>query len=128
METGRYIQIAEKVKVKNPTHDAPLFSYAGPIEDYNFGRQQKNYDDIQNILEPYNKKLTYIYVGRFMGDRRPKTVFLAHNEDKSVWWRKYESNAEGSGQNYIYFGNGDIVKTTRFLTNSNYYMSILPGE
>lgn len=122
METTRYIQISPNVKVFNPTHDSPLFTYAGPIEKYNFAHQQKNYEKIQEILEAFNKKLSYIYVGRFMGDKKQKTIFLAHNQDKSVWWRKYESKTEGSGQNLIYFKNGNTIKTTRFLSNPHLFI------
>lgn len=124
METSRYINITAKTKVINPTHDAPLFQYAGPIENYHFAHQQKNYENIQNILEPYNKKLTQIYVGSFMGERRKKTVFLAHNEDKSIWWRKYEGKAEGSGQNWIY--KDDVrIKTMDFMDNPENYLGVL---
>jgi len=124
-ETERYIYISPKMKVINPVHNGTLYHYEGSIENYNFRHQQKNYEKLQEILEPYGKRLTYIYVGKFMGERREKVIFMAHNDDRSIWWRKYESVAEGSGQNWVYYekdGNIKQIKTTMFIDNPENYL------
>jgi len=108
--TGRYIYISPNKKIINPSHDAPLYNYVGPIDDFNFKHQKTNFENIQRKLEENGDKLTFIFAGKFMGTHRPKTVFLAHNNDRTFWWRKYESKAEGSGQNIVYRVNNNEVE------------------
>lgn len=100
--TGRYIYITPNYKVINPTHDAPIYRYQGAIDNYDFKNQKKNFELIQGILNRLNEPLTFIYVGKFMGEYRQKISFLAHNENRNIWWRKYESGKEGGLENIIY--------------------------
>lgn len=97
--TGRYIYITPNYKLINPTHDAPIFKYSGPIEGFNLKNQTKNFNEIQNKLK--DNPLTYIFVGKFVGNERIKTTFLAHTNDRKYWWYKYEGKAEGDSSNVI---------------------------
>ena len=115
---GRYIFLTQEKKMLNPSYDASISRYIGPIENYAFKHQKKNYDAIQEKLG--ENKLTFIYEGKFMGDRRKKTAFIAHNNNLTFWWRKYESKAEGSGQNKVYFvinGNVTELNLKEFISN-----------
>lgn len=97
-ETGRYIYITPTYKVINPTHLGTLYKYSGNIDGYDFKNQRKNLEQIQAVLE---KPLTYIYVGKFMGEKDRRLVFLARDEEGMIWWRK----GEGNGENWIYEGS-----------------------
>jgi hypothetical protein len=113
--TGRYIYITPTFKVLNPANQiiSPLYRYHGEISGYDFKNQKKNLDDIQKKLAPMNAQLTTIYVGKFMGDKRQKTHFIAHNDAKTVWWRKYDEKREGGSKNLIYLLEGGIVRTAQ---------------
>lgn len=100
--TGRYIFITPKYKILNPTHESTVSKYEGPIENYELKYQKKNLEEIQNVLLEIGSPLTYIYVGKFLGDQRIKTTFLAHSENRRFWWYKYDGITEGSGTNEIY--------------------------
>jgi hypothetical protein len=106
--TGRYIYITPTFKVLNPANQiiSPLYRYHGEISGYDFKNQKKNLDDIQKKLASMNAQLTTIYVGKFMGDKRQKTHFIAHNDAKTVWWRKYDEKREGGSKNLIYLLGG----------------------
>jgi len=110
--TRRYIYITPTFKVLNPANQiiSPLYRYHGEISGYDFKNQKKNLEDIQKKLAPMNAELTTIYVGKFMGDKRQKTHFIAHNDAKTVWWRKYDEKREGGSKNLIYLSWG---RTTR---------------
>lgn len=107
---GRYIYLTPDFKVLNPANPmiSPLFQYYGEISGYDFKNQRKNLENIQKKLAPIKVELTTIYVGKFMGDKRQKTHFIAHNDAKTVWWRKYDEEREGGSKNLIYLhGGGD---------------------
>ena len=109
-----YIQITENVKVKSPLDRSDLYSYEGPIEEVNFLQQKKNYDKIQEILSEYDMKLVYVMFAKFSRDSSSSYHFLARSENSRVFWRKYEGESHGSGQNYIYI-DGEQYKLTYFL-------------
>jgi hypothetical protein len=100
----RYIYLTLDFKVLNPANPmiSPLFQYYGEISGYDFKNQRKNLENIQKKLAPIKAELTTIYVGKFMGDKRQKTHFIAHNDAKTVWWRKYDEKREGGSKNMIY--------------------------
>ena len=104
----RYIYLTPDFKVLNPANPmiSPLFQYYGEISGYDFKNQKKNLEDIQKKLAPIKAELTTIYVGKFMGDKRQKTHFIAHNDAKTVWWRKYDEKREGGSKNLIYLLGG----------------------
>jgi len=112
--TGRYLYITSKYKVLNPAHDAPIYSYTGNIDGYDFKNQKKNLDLIQEKLGKYGMKMDKVYVGKFVGDKKIKTSFISRTEDGRVWWRKYEGKTEGSGENLI-FVDGISTKLSNWL-------------
>jgi len=106
----RYIYLTPDFKVLNPANPmiSPLFQYYGEISGYDFKNQRKNLENIQKKLAPIKTELTTIYVGKFMGNKKQKTHFIAHNDAKTVWWRKYDEKREGGSKNLIYLlGGGD---------------------
>jgi len=100
--TGRYIYIKNGYKIINPTHEGRLYKYEGNLDGYDFPNQRKNLDEIQEVLGKIGKKLEYVYVGKFMGEKRMKTIFLARDSEGNIWWRKHEGRSDGSGENVIY--------------------------
>jgi len=114
--TGRYIYITPNYKIINPVHDAQIFKYSGPIEGYDFKNQKKNLESIQKILENKGSRLTYVFVGRFIGDYRIKTSFIAHSDDKKIWWRKFEGKMDGNSEQVI-FEDGKKIKLKKWLAN-----------
>ena len=111
---GRYIILHPTKKLINPSYNAGISNYIGPIEDYEFRHQKKNFEAIQEKLG--DNPLTFIYEGKFMGDRRPKISFIAHNADCTFFWRKYEAKSEGSGHNKIFIVN-EMGVTSENLVN-----------
>lgn len=112
--TGRYIYVTPEFKVINPTHDAQIFKYSGEISGYDFKNQKKNLLIIQNILEKMQMQLVYVYVGKFIGDTKIKTSFIAHSENRRVWWRKYEGKGDNDGGNFIYM-DGRCYKLSKWI-------------
>lgn len=90
-ETGRYISITPYFKVINPEHLGIFFKYSGAISGYDFKNQNKNLATIQEILERRGQRLIKVYVGKFIdNNNKIKISFIAHNEECTFWWRKYE--------------------------------------
>tara|TARA_B100000902_G_C27309225_1_gene917350 strand:+ start:116 stop:484 length:369 start_codon:yes stop_codon:yes gene_type:complete len=112
-----YIQITENVKVKSPLDRSDLYSYEGPIEEVDFLQQKKNSDKIQEILSEYDMKLVHVIFAKFSRDSVSSYHFLARSDNSRVFWRKYEGESMGSGQNYIYI-DGKQYKLTSFLKMS----------
>lgn len=112
-----FIQLTDKVKVKSPLDNSDLYSYEGPIEDVNLLQQKANYIIIQNILSEYDIKLNHILFAKFSRESSTAYHFLAKSENEKIYWRKYEGNAFGSGQNYIYI-DGNKYKLTSFIKMS----------
>jgi len=87
-------------------------------EYYGWGKQENNYLAIKQILEKF-KAPPLLYVGyEPVGRTGGRHQFVAVNEHKeapSFIWHKAESYAEGSGQNYVYFG-GLYMKVSDFIS------------
>ena len=110
-----YIQLTDKVKIKNPLDKSDIFSYEGPIEDVDLLQQKTNYMKLQDILAEYDMQLNYIWFAKFSRYDSSTYHFVARTEEGNVFWRKYEGKSFGSGQNYIYV-NGIKFKLTVILT------------
>ncbi len=113
--TGRYIYITPNFKIINPEHLGVIYRYCGSIDGYDFKNQSKNLKNIQNILNKKGKQLIYVYVGKFYDNKNEvKISFVAHNEDCSFWWRKYEGLYSA---NEVY-EDGKKYKLSQWLKNN----------
>lgn len=112
--TGRYIYITPTYKIINPAHDSPISHYEGPIENYDFKNQKNNFDKIQKILIELDEPLTYVYAGKFVGEKRSKVRFLVQSKNRKIWWRKYEGFSDGSASNTIIM-DGKEIKLSNWL-------------
>jgi hypothetical protein len=106
--------------VRNPLAKAGSpYGIISTPEYYKWGKQYKNYLAIKAILKKFNAP-PLIYVGwEPVGSTGNRHQFVAVNEHKeapSFIWHKSESYAEGSGQNYVYFG-GLYMKVTDFIAD-----------
>ncbi len=110
-----YIQLTDKVKIKNPLEKSDIFSYEGPIEDIDLLQQKTNYMKLQDILAEYDMQLNYIWFAKFSRYDSSTYHFVARTEEGNIFWRKYEGKSFGSGQNFIYV-NGIKFKLTVILT------------
>lgn len=100
--SGRYIYITPNYKIINPAHESIIYKYSGEISNFDFKNQTKNYNEIQKKL---SNKLCYIYAGKIIGEKRIKLSFIAHNNDRSIFWHKYEGKIDGDSENVIYENN-----------------------
>lgn len=116
--TDKYIYLSETKKIQNPIFDpnkCDLESYQGSIEGFNFEHQTNNYLALQKSLDDFKIKLTDIWYGKFTDEyEKPRTHFVVRSFDGNFFWQKYESMAQGSGQNRIYI-KGKQYKTTVWL-------------
>ena len=64
-------------------------------------------------------KFNYIWYAKFQTkqDGPIRVHFLAKTENDEIYWRKYESESQGSGQNYLYI-NGKKYKLTAWFSSS----------
>ena len=89
-------------------------AFEGNINNFNLGPQQKNFEKINSVLNEFSiYPIEIIYVkwkSPYGGNR---THFIVKYSDPNIIWRKYESNAQGSGHNHIYIKNAQI-KLTEF--------------
>jgi len=115
-----------KTAIKNPLEGADLYTYEGPIEGvdgflhgtHGFKQQKENYEKLQLSLHEFGIQLNWIIVGVKSRHRGHSSFqFLANDETKQFFWRKYESDALGSGQNWIYVC-GKKYKLTRWLDST----------
>jgi hypothetical protein len=60
---------------------------------------------LDNNIKPVNTMFFGVYGGSIQN-------FVAHNDDKSIVWRKYDAGG-GSGQNWMFL-NGNKIATTSF--------------
>ena len=109
--SGRYVYITPTYKIINPAHESIIYKFSGPIIDFDLKNQRKNFDNIQNKLE---NKLSYIYAGKIIGEKRIKLSFLAHNEDRTIFWHKHEGKLDGDTENVIY-ENGKKYRLSKWL-------------
>jgi len=110
-----YIQLTDKVKIKNPLDKSDIFSYEGPIENVDLLHQKTNYMKLQEIFAEYDMQLSYIWFAKFSRYDSSTYHFVARTEEGNVFWRKYEGKSSGSGQNYIYV-HGKQYKLTNILS------------
>lgn len=103
-------------KIKNPTQIPGVDTiYQGELDEFvNFKHQIENYKKIKELLEPEGIIMTEIYSAR----RGNKTIFVVLFNNQNFMWQKYEGNAPGSGQNYIYYKEYKI-NTTIFIDLSH---------
>ena len=88
-------------KVKNPAQIPGVGTiYQGELDEYvDFKQQTENYKKIKELLEPEGIVMNEIYSAK----RGSKTVFVVLFNNENFMWQKYEGNACGSGQNYVYY-------------------------
>ena len=112
-----HIQIAPNKKIDNPFKYSDVSNFEGDINLIDLKTQKKNYDMIQSKLSQFNNDdflLNYIWHAQFTRCNKIITHFVATSNNKKIFWRKYEGQSEGSGNNFIYI-NGNKYKTTDFI-------------
>lgn len=109
-----YIYLTDKIKITNPLLKSDIHSYEGPIENINFKNQKNNFRKLSNKLNRIGVFFNYIWYGEFSINNSVVYHFVAKTNDNRIYWRKYEGNSIGSGQNFIYI-DGIKFKTTDFL-------------
>ena len=145
------IQLNKKSKINNPVDFVPnndpsyVYSFEGEFDEELFTNsdleyqsylkhQSNNLSNLKNLLENLNLQLEYIWLIIFRNDsNRICTSFVVktntNDEGLTLFWRKYMSKVEGSGQNDIFLirneelvneGCVDKIKVqlTNFLKNS----------
>ena len=97
------IKITDKIKIDFPKGEL----IEGPISKKpNLGiHQEKYFQKIQAILEENGSELDYFWYGIFyFSDTNRKAVnFVIKSSCGRLYWRKYEGNVSGGGQNVIFF-------------------------
>ena len=152
------IQLNNKSKINNPVEFVPnndpsyVYSFEGEFDEElftnsnleyqsHFKHQSNNLNNLKNLLENLNLQLEYIWLIIFRNDsNRMCTSFViktnTNDEGLTLFWRKYISKAEGSGQNDIFLiRNEELVKKgcvdkikvqlTNFLKNSTNLLNSL---
>ena len=140
------LHVTNSIKIKNPISYSTIDVYEGQINNYHFNSHYaKQLEEIQQKL-PDDIKLTYIYAGKTQREcilcknhqvhnvpfeckiNRLQNImnngkftnlrynFVAHSDNKRVWWYKYDGVAVGSGQNFIYI-DGVKYQTMKWLAN-----------
>jgi hypothetical protein len=109
-------------KFKNPTNKTDnenKLVFIGNIKEFTGLNpiQHMNYIKIQESLEQFNIKLETIYYRSWVYNGKNRTNFLVTSNNIHFIWQKYESNSDGSSQNFIYFKNKKI-NTTKWLNFS----------
>lgn len=112
------IYLTDTIKITNPLSKSDIYSYEGNLEEINFKHQQKNFELISEKLANFEIYFDYIWYGQFLRDNLSICHFVVRSNDNRIYWRKYEGNSKGSGQNFIYI-DGVKYKTTSFLRLSN---------
>jgi hypothetical protein len=112
-------------KVKNPTKIPGVINrYEGPLdENYDFKFQKDNFEKITKSLEPFQTFPQEIYYS----ERNGKSTFVVTWNNPDIFWHKYEGNALGSGQNYIYWKGHKINTTVWIKMNLNDITTVLDG-
>ena len=108
----------EYKKIKNPTkYPKTIQKYQGLLaEDFDFKHQKDNFTKIKTSLEHFNIFPTEIYYAERVG----KTMFVVCFTNPNIFWHKYEGEAYGSGQNYIYWKSQKI--------NTTIWIKLTPDE
>ena len=119
------IKLTKKSKINNPVEFVPnndpsyVYSFEGNFNEdlftnsnleYNLHlkHQSNNLNNLKNKIESLNLQFEYIWLILFKNDsERICTSFViktnTNNEGLTLYWRKYMSKAEGSGQNDVFF-------------------------
>ena len=146
------IKLTEKCKINNPVKFIPdnnpsyVYSFEGGFDEdlftnsnleYNsyLKHQSNNLNNLKNKIENLNLQFEYIWLIIFRNESdRICTSFViktnTNDEGLTLYWRKYMSRAEGSGQNDVFLirseefvKNGCVdkikVQLTKFLKNKN---------
>ena len=109
-----YIYLTDSIKINNPLSKSDVYSYEGAIEEINFKNQTNNFKKLSAKLDKFGLFFDYIWYGKFNIGQSTLYHFVVKTNNNRVYWRKYEGNTKGSGQNYIYI-DGKKYKTTDFL-------------
>ncbi len=109
------------IKIKNPhTIRNNSVNYECEHHNFDFKIQKKNYDKLKDSLGEFGIMFTKIYASRWSNRGEPqnpnKYVFVVETNSQVVWYR-YESEADGSAQNYIFMGKKRIKMTTWIESN-----------
>ena len=126
------IQLTNKSKINNPIefvlHDDPSYinSFQGEFNNFIFEDENSefhsylkpqinNLNYLKNLLSTLNLELEYIWLIIFRNDsNRATTSFVlktnTNQNGLSIYWRKYMSKSEGSGQNDVF-----LVKNEEFV-------------
>lgn len=118
----RYIT-NDYLKIKNPQlQENTIFNYNGYIEDFDFNNissQLNNFFNIQKILNFKNIYFTKINIVKWNSQVRCKYLsrckFIIQTSNPYLLWYKYDTEAPGGGNNFIYYRDKKI-KTTKFIT------------
>lgn len=78
------------------------WSFEGRVEDYNFEKQTRNFNRLQEVLEENGTKLLYVAASHSPGDRGINHRFAAVAEDGSLLWYKYVAYVAQGGQNHVF--------------------------
>ena len=152
------IHIDTKSKINNPAefieYSDPAFikSFVGDFDERFFKdsdskyesylkHQVSNLDVLKNSLNNINLQMEYIWLIIFRNnDDRISSSFIVktntNNEGLTIFWRKYMSKSEGSGQNELFIVRDDAfvqegcvnkikVKLTDYLKHTNLFLESL---
>lgn len=112
------IKLTDKVSIDNPLKRSDIMSFEGNIEDIDLGRQKSNYNKILDKLQPFGIYFDHIWYAKFTREVYRKNYEVSHFVAKSncgnIYWRKYEGQTGGSGNNFIYI-KGKKYSTSSFL-------------
>lgn len=109
-----YINLTDNTKITNPLSKSDIYSYEGSINEIDFKNQTNNFKNLSKKLESFEVFFDYIWYAQFSINNLTKYHFVVKTNDNRIYWRKYEGNKNGSGQNFIYI-DGKKYKTTDFL-------------
>ena len=119
-----HINIYGNKKIGNPYHKGTTNKYYGDVVNYGFdtNSQKRSYLNIINKFDESNVDIRFdkIYAStivrhtRIPGKIHYGTTFIVTTNNKNVYWYKYESAAEGSGNNVMLI-NGKKINVTEFL-------------
>jgi len=102
------IHVGGKRTIPNPAY-MPSVKYEGDPSGYNFGAQQKYFDEFSTALARNGQKFTYIGVAKSKAG--PDTFVVI---SPTLIWQKYEGYSPGGGTNNVY-ALGNKIKATDFI-------------
>jgi len=124
-------------KVKNPAkYPGVTDVYQGQLQpNHDFKHQTTNFQKIKNSLEPFNIYPTEIYsatrAGKScftVGFSNPDIIGAELNKAPILVWTKYEGEAYGSGQNFLYYKSYKINTTIWIILTHDDISRIFEGE